>query len=173
MGPDARRSLATTLVVLASVLLVLATLAGYARRAVFDSDQFADRAAATLSDPSVRTLVGERVTDDVVLRHEEDLLSARPIIASAIAGLVGAPAFRSLFRRAALDAHRAVFERDQNTVTLTVADVGTVAAAALHVLRPSLARQIEDTGRVEIVDRDIGAAPGKAARIASDVRIAA
>ncbi len=48
MGPDARRSLATALVVLASVLLALATLAGYARRAVFDSDQFADRAAATL-----------------------------------------------------------------------------------------------------------------------------
>ena len=136
MGPDTRRSLATSLVVLTAVLLAGATLAGYARRAFFDSDQFADRAASTLSDPSVRALVGDRVTDGVVLRHQEDLLSARPIIASTISEVVGAPAFRGLFRGAALDAHRAVFDRDQNTVTLTVADVGTVAATALAVLRP-------------------------------------
>ncbi len=173
MGPDARRSLATVLVVVASLLLAAATLTGYARRAFFDSNQFADRAAATLSDPSVRALVGERVTDGVVLQHEEDLLSARPIIASVISGIVGAPPFRSLFRGAALDAHRAVFERDQNTVALTVADVGTVVATALQVLRPQLAHRIEDTGRIEVVDRDIGSVPANAARIASDVRIAA
>ena len=141
MGPDTRRSLATSLVVLTAVLLAGATLAGYARRAFFDSDQFADRAASTLSDPSVRALVGDRVTDRVVLRHQEDLLSARPIIASTISEVVGAPAFRGLFRGAALDAHRAVFDRDQNTVTLTVADVGTVAATALAVLRPQLAHR--------------------------------
>jgi hypothetical protein len=173
MGPDARRSLATALVVLTAVLLTAATLAGYARRAFFDSDQFADRAAATLSDPSVRTLVGDRVTDDVVLSHQEDLLAARPIIASTISSLVGGGAFRSLFRSAALDAHRAVFEHDQNTVTLTVADVGTVAAAALRTLDPRLARQVQDSGRAEVVDRDIGSASGKAARIARDVRIVA
>ena len=173
MGPDTRRSLATSLVVLTAVLLAGATLAGYARRAFFDSDQFADRAAATLSDPSVRALVADRVTDGVVLRHQEDLLSARPIIASTISEVVGAPAFRGLFRGAALDAHRAVFDRDQNTVTLTVADVGTVAATALAVLRPQLAHQIEDTGRIEVLDRDIGSVPANAARIANDVRIAA
>jgi hypothetical protein len=174
MGPDARRrSLATFLVVLAAVLLAAATLAGYARRAFFDSDQFADRAAATLSDSSVRSLVGERVTDAVVLRHRADLISVRPIIASAVSGIVGGGAFRSLFHRAALDAHRAVFQRDQNTVTLTVADVGTVAAAALQALRPKVARQIEDSGRIDVVQRDLGSAGGKAARIARDVHIAA
>ena len=58
MGPDARRSLATAAVVLCAVLLAAATLSGYAWRALFDSDQFADRATATLEDPSVRSLVG-------------------------------------------------------------------------------------------------------------------
>jgi hypothetical protein len=173
MGPDARRSLATALVVLTAVLLTAATLAGYARRAFFDSDQFADRAAATLADPSVRTLVGDRVTDDVILRHQADLLSVRPAIATAVEGIVGGGAFRSLFRRAALDAHRAIFQRDQNTVTLTLADVGTVVAAAAHVLRPDLARQVEDSGRVAVVHRDLGSAGGEAARIARDVRLLA
>src|SRR4029453_3473303 len=171
MGPDARRSLATALVVLPAVLLTAATLAGYARRAFFDPDQFADRAAATLSDPSVRTLVSERVTDDVVLSHQEDLLAARPIIASTVSSVVGGGAFRSLFRRAALDAHRAVFQHDQNAVTLTVADVGTVAAAALRTFDPRIARQVQDSGRVEVVDRYIGSVSGKAARLARDVRI--
>ena len=173
MGPDPRRSLATVLVVLASLLLLAATLAGYARRALFEPDQFADRATATLRDPSVRTLIGERVTDRVVLRQQADLLAARPLIASAISGVVGGRAFGSLFHRAALDAHRAIFERDQNTVTLTVADIGTVAAAAIRSVRPALARDLEDSGRIDVVDRHVGAAGGKAARIARDVRVVA
>jgi hypothetical protein len=135
MGPDARRSLATVLVVFASLLLAAATLTGYARRAFFDPDQFANRASATLHDSSVRTLIGERVTDRVVLRQNADLLAARPLIASAVAGVVGGRAFSSLFHRAALDAHRAIFERDENTVALTVADIGTVAAAAASLVR--------------------------------------
>jgi hypothetical protein len=138
MGPDARRSLATALVVLASLLLLVATLSGYARRALFEPQQFADRATATLDDSSVRTLIGDRVTDRVVLRQNADCWPRGPLIASAISGVVGGRAFGSLFHRAALDAHRAVFEHDENTVTLTVADIGTVAAAAIRVVRPSL-----------------------------------
>ncbi len=156
MGPDARRSLATVLVVFASLLLAAATLTGYARRAFFDPDQFANRASATLHDSSVRTLIGERVTDRVVLRQNADLLAARPLIASAVAGLVGGRAFSSLFHRAALDAHRAIFERDENTVALTVADIGTVAAAAVQAVRPALARDLHDSGRITIVERDNG-----------------
>ena len=169
MGPDARRSLATVLVVFASLLLAAATLTGYARRAFFDPDQFANRASATLHDSSVRTLIGERVTDRVVLRQNADLLAARPLSASAVAGLVGGRAFSSLFHRAALDAHRAIFERDENTVALTVADIGTVAAAAVQAVRPALARDLHDSGRITIVERDIGVAGGTAARIARDV----
>src|SRR6476660_4712868 len=160
MGPDARRSLATALVVLASLLLLAATLAGYARRALFEPQQFADRATATLHDSSVRTLIGERVTDRVVLRQNADLLAARPLIASAISGVVGGRAFGSLFHRAALDTHRAVFEHDENTVTLTVADIGTVAAAAIRAVRPSLARDLQASGRIEVVDHHVGAAGG-------------
>ena len=61
------RSGATALVVLASVLLVGASVAGYARLAVFNSGQFANRASAALAQPAVRTAIGERVTDEIVL----------------------------------------------------------------------------------------------------------
>ena len=91
----------------------------------------------------MRTLIGERVTDGVVLRNDADLLAARPLIASAVSGIVGGGAFRSLFRHAVLDAHRAIFERDRDTLTLTLADVGTVVAAALEKVDPKLAADLD------------------------------
>jgi hypothetical protein len=40
--------------------MVLALVAGYARRAAVDPDQFANRATAALSDDSVRSLIAGR-----------------------------------------------------------------------------------------------------------------
>ena len=164
---------ATALVVLASVLLVGASLAAYGRIALFDADRFADRAAASLQDPSVRTLIGERVTDDVVLRNEADLLAARPIIESAVSGIVGGGAFRSLFRRAVVDAHRAIFDHDRNTVTLTLADVGTVVAAALEKVNPTLAADLDAEKRVVLVKESIGGVTGGLVRFGERLRVLA
>jgi hypothetical protein len=159
--------------VAASVLLVLALVAGYTRRAAVDSEQFANRATEALRDESVRTLVAARITDDVVLKNAADLIAARPIIESAASGILGSRAFTNLFRGAVRDVHRALFDRDRDTVTLTVADVGTVLAAALEQVRPSLARRLEATERVELLERDIGSVSGDLARLADKVRVLA
>ncbi len=161
------------LVVVASVVLVLALIAGYARRVLVDSDQFANRATAALRDDSVRTLVAERITDQVILRNQADLIAARPIIQSVASAIVGGRAFTTLFRAAVRDVHRALFRRDQDTVTLTVADVGTVLAAALEKLRPSLARQVDATGRVRVIERDVGSLSATLARIDHTIRLLA
>jgi len=147
--------------------MVLALVAGYARRAIVDSDQFANRATAALRDGSVRTVIAERVTDEVVLQRQADLLAARPLIEAAVSGIVGGGAFSGLFRTAVRDVHRAVFDRDENTVTLTIADVGTVLSAALEKLQPSVARQVRPTDRVEVLERHgrtLGASVADAAR---------
>jgi hypothetical protein len=153
----ARRRLSAGLAALASLLLCATALAWYLRVAVLDSDGFANRATAVAQDASVRTLIADRVTDQVILRHQADLISARPIISSAISGIVGSGAFRSLLRRAVLDAHRAVLTRDQNTLTLTLADVGTVAGAALEKLSPSLVADVRATGAISLLTRHIAA----------------
>jgi uncharacterized membrane protein HdeD (DUF308 family) len=168
-----RRTASDALVVLTGVLLVVAALVGYARMTVVDSGRFADRATATLRDGAVRTLVAERVTDELVLANRSDLLAARPLIISAVSGLVGGEAFGSLFHRGALDVHRAVFDRDQNTVTLTLVDVGTVAGEALREVRPKLARQLEDSGRVQLVSRKVGSVAGDLARLGDRIRMLA
>ena len=164
-----RRALtARVLVVLAAIFMVLALVAGYARRTIVDSDQFANRATAALRDESVRTVIAERVTDEVVLRRQADLLAARPLIESAVSGIVGGGAFSGLFRTGVRDVHRAVFDRDENTITLTIADVGTVLSAALEKLQPSVARQVRPTDRVEVLERHgrtLGASVADAARV--------
>jgi hypothetical protein len=173
MRRGARDLLVPGLVAAACVVMVLALVAGYVRRAAIDSDQFANRATAALSDDSVRALIAERITDDVVLANQADLLAARPIIESVASGIVGSGAFTSLFRSAVRDVHRAVFDRDRNTVTLTVADVGTVVAAALQTLRPALAEKVEAAGGVTLLKRDIGTVSGELARLGDTVRLLA
>ena len=167
-----RQLLARLLVVLACVTIVLALVVGYVKRAAIDSDQFANRATAALRDDSVQSLAAERITDEVV-KNQENLLAARPIIESIASSVVGSGAFTDLFRSAVRDVHRAVFDRDQNTVTLTVKDVGTVLAAGLQQVRPALADQVGATERVELVKRDLGSVSGDAVRVADRIRLLA
>ena len=170
MSPDARRVVSGALVVATGVLLVLTALVGYARLALVDSDGFANRATATLRDSSVRTLVAEEVTDRLVLSNRSELLAARPLIISAVSGIVGGGTFASLFHKAALDVHRAVFDRDQNTITLTLVDVGTVAGEALQAVRPKLAAELQDTGNVPVLKRQVGGVTGDLARLGDRIR---
>jgi len=160
-------------VVLASLAIVLALLAAYARQAAVNSDQFANRATAALRDDSVRSLIARKLTDEVILKNQADLIAARPIIESAASDVVGGRAFANLFRKAVRDAHRALFKRDQNTVTLTVADIGAVLAAALEQVRPELARKLSSTERVEVVERNIGSLSATLADIAERVQLLA
>ena len=90
-GAERRRRIAArVLVVLASLALLLALVAAYARQATVNSDQFANRATAALADDSVRSLIAQKITDEVVLKNEADLIAARPIIESVASEIVGA-----------------------------------------------------------------------------------
>src|SRR3712207_1553971 len=142
MSPRVRGPLVATLVVVASLGLLLALVAGYVRRAAVDSDQFANRATAALRDDSVRALVAAQVTDELVLKSKEDLIAARPIIQSVVSSVVGGDAFTGAFRAGVRDVHRGLFEGDQNTVTLTVADIVTIVGTALQAVQPSVADDV-------------------------------
>lgn len=173
MTAPRRRGLSVALATLAALAAVLALVAGYVRHAAIDADQFSNRATAALRDESVRTLVADRITDQVILRRQADLIAARPIISSAVSGVVGGGAFTGLFGAAVRDAHRALLDGDQHTLTLTVADVGAVLGAALQQVRPALARQVDAAGRVELLSRDIGGAGATLSRAADRVKVLA
>jgi hypothetical protein len=168
-----RRAAVWVLVVLSCVALFLAVGVGYVRRAAVDSDQFANRATAALSDDSVRSLVAEQVTDQLVLKRHSNLIAARPIIQSVVSSVVGGRAFTRVFRSGVRDVHRALFARDEHTLTLAVVDIGTIVAAGLEVVQPTVARRVETTRRVDLVSRDIGSITEKAAGAADSIRLLA
>ncbi len=97
--------------VLASLCLVVALLAGYLRTTVLDADQFADRATSALSEQPVRDLIARQITQQAVLRANRDLIAVRPLVETAAAAVVSTGAFQSLFHTAARDLHRTVFSR--------------------------------------------------------------
>ncbi len=167
--PRVRAALSWALVVVASISIVLALLVGYVRRAAVDSDQFANRATAALRSDSVRSLAAQRITDQIILEHKSDLLAARPIIESVVSSVVGGRAFTGVFGAGVRDMHRALFGRDQNTLTLTVADIGTIVAAGLEVVAPGTAQAGPGDRRVHLVTGDIGGASATAVRAARTI----
>jgi hypothetical protein len=147
-----RRWLGGILGTVGVVALLLALVTAYAQRALFDSDQFAARAAATLGNDAVQEQLAVAVTDDVVLRANRDLVAVRPLIEGVAQQIVGGSAFRSLFRASVADVHRSVFDRDASTVTLTVANLGIVLRTALERLAPQAAGKVAPN--VELLESD-------------------
>ena len=167
--PAPHRRLSAACLAAAVAVLLVAVIAGYVQRALLNPDQFANRATAALQDERLRARIGVEITDRLVLANAADLQTARPLIERAVAEVVGGAAFRQLFRAAVADVHRATFERDRDTVTLTIADAGTVVAAALEQLRPAVADRIREDARVTLLRRDVDAHAADLARTVEHV----
>ena len=151
---------------------MLALVAGYARHAVVDSGQFANRATAALEDEAVRALIATRVADEV-LTQEPDLIAVRPLLESVTAGVVGSGAFTGVFRSAVRDVHRALVDRDEDTLTLTLRDIGVVLAGAVQAVRPELADELRRADDVSVLTRDTGPMSADLIRVAERIRLVA
>src|SRR4029079_7366231 len=156
----------------AGVSGALALVAGYARHAVVNSDQFANRATAALEDPAVRALISTRVADQVPAQ-EPDLIAVRPLIESVAGGVVGSGAFTGVFRSAVRDLHRALIDRDQDTVTLTLRDIGVVLAGAIQAVRPGLAAELRRADDVRLLTRETLPGSAELIRAADRIRLLA
>jgi hypothetical protein len=149
-----RGTASLVLAILAALALLGALVTDYGSRAFFDSDNFANRAAVALDDEAVRAEVAERVTDDLILESERNLIGARPVIEEVVSGILNTGAFQSLFRSAVSDVHRSIFTGDQNTFTLTIADLGATIRGALEALNPKLARKVPGGEDISILQSD-------------------
>lgn len=128
MGRDL---LARVLVFCSAVLIVAAVAAGYVRYELLSARHFSDRAAAALADPDVRSVLSREITDRVVLRSEPDLVSAKPLIESAVAGLTGSPPFVALFEDGVRRVHGALLSGDDSRLRLDLRDMGVLVQSAL------------------------------------------
>jgi hypothetical protein len=138
MGGRHAAAISWVLAALSALALATAALLTYAEHTVFSSDAFADRAAATLDAQPVRNAAARRLTD-VVVGARPDLVALRPIVELGARAVVGTPQFRSLVRRAALDAHRSAFDAEARELTFQIRDAGLLAGDVVRRVSPRVA----------------------------------
>ena len=91
-------------------LLVPGLLTLWARAVLFDADGFAERATAALENEDVRTVVADRLTDQIIAQSSAELITVRPLIQAAVSQAVASRPFHSIFRRAIRETHSSIFD---------------------------------------------------------------
>ncbi len=166
---SARRTAAPALAALAALALIVALFAGYGSRALFNPEQFSERATSALAEEAVANELASRIAGDLV-SADPNLIAVRPVLEEVLAGVVRSSTFRGLLRAGLADVHRAVFQGDTSTVTLTIADVGATARGALAAFNPKLARKIPAASAAEVLTTDPPAPVLKAVQLAENVK---
>jgi hypothetical protein len=147
-----RRDLvALVLSLLAAAATVAAIVALYVQTEIADRDAFADRAVAALDDTAVRDVAAREVVVGVIERGSPDLISARPLLETAVQTIVTTSPFRALVRTTALQAHSLLFEHG-NAFVFDLADTGTVILSAVRSLAPDVAARLPEHADATLVD---------------------
>ena len=132
---------------LCAALSILALASGaillYLRIELLDEDGFADRAVEAVRDPQVRSTLADRIVS-AAIEVEPDLLSARPLLESAARGAIDTPAFEGLVRAAAINAHRVLFDEEEPTVAVDIADAAELIVPAVRSVDPELAEDLPE-----------------------------
>src|SRR5688572_1302996 len=130
-----------------AALSILALAAGaillYLRVELLDEDGFADRTVEAVRDPQVRATIADRVVS-AALEVEPDLLSAWPLLVSAVRGAIDTPAFEGLVRAAAINAHRVLFDEEEPTIAVDIADAAELIVPAVRSVDPELAEDLPE-----------------------------
>jgi len=137
-----RRFASLALAVFGTVFLFVGGLTLYLRQEVFDSDAFAGHASQALGDDRVGLAVADPITDEVIANGPDELINARPLLSSAVQGVIESRPFRAVFRDAAARAHRTLFSRDRDELVLNLADAGAFVIDAVTAISPQTAKQI-------------------------------
>ena len=127
--------------VLAVLLLAAGAVLLYLRVELLDEDRFADRAVEAVRDPQVRATIADRAVV-AAIDVEPDLLSARPLLVSAVRGAIDTAAFEQLVHAAAVNAHRLLFDEDEPTIAVDIADAAELIVPAVRSVDPELAKEL-------------------------------
>jgi hypothetical protein len=90
----------------------------------------------------VRHLVSREIVVNLVDRGSTDLVAARPLLESVVGAIVQTQPFRSVFRRAALEANKVFFVRDRSDTLVNLGDAATVLEFGVRSVSPKLGREL-------------------------------
>src|SRR5436190_982697 len=107
-----RRVASMVLLVVAGLMLPVAILANWAGNNLYDSDAFSARAVEPLNSEAVRTELARRLTEQLVQAGNQQATSFRPAFELALEGVIDTDTFKSIFRNAVRQTHKAILEGD-------------------------------------------------------------
>jgi hypothetical protein len=148
----ARTRAATALVVLGSITLTIALIAGWAQRTIFDDDQFADRAVSVLQAESVRHALAVQITDQLIEHGPSELASYRSPLIGVADDVIDTPAFQEIFRTAVVEAHRTIFERHGARAVLELGESLKLLSQGARRSNAQVANQLPDAVGSILVD---------------------
>jgi hypothetical protein len=141
-SPFSGRRVAAGLCAALSILVLAAgAILLYLRVELLDEQGFADRTVEAVRDPQVRATLADRIVS-AAIEVEPDLLSARPLLESAARGAIDTPAFEGLVRAAAINAHRVLFDEEEPTIAVDIADAAELIVPAVRSVDPELAEDL-------------------------------
>lgn len=152
---NTRRRLSAALACLGAIAVLVGFPLTYAGHVLGNSDQFSARAGSLLHDPSIRSLLEQRVQEQAIASaHVPDQFA--PLVTRAVDVAVRTKAFQRAFNAAVDDLHTSVFVSDSDTVTLRLANVGALIVDAVRRVSPSLAAQIPPSLSREVINISSG-----------------
>jgi hypothetical protein len=153
-----KRGLSRALAGLCAFAIVLGTLAVYTEQTLFESRSFANRSISVLDDEDAQALVANALTD-AAIDGVPNAVAARPLIQSVSEGLVRSTALQDVLKKGVEDLHRTVVLGSDDTLTVTLENIGTLIRSGLVTAAPNLAHEISRKLDVDLFAKDDPAPP--------------
>ena len=136
-----RRRLSAALACIGAIAVLFGVPLTYAGHVLGNSAQFSARATSLLNNPSIRSIIEQRVEEQAIQSvHVPRPLA--PLVGKAVNAAVRTPEFDRIFNAAVADLHTSVFISDSDTITLRLTHVGKVVTDAIRQVSPEVAALI-------------------------------
>jgi len=166
-----RRRISVGLAVLGALFLLVGGILLYASRAIFDSEQFADRALTALEEERVHHPLADELANAILEKAPRQVADARPLVVSVTTGVIDSPEFRRAFHDAVEHAHRTLFTRKRDKLVLKLADGASVALEEVRINSPKVGGKLEADPRAKLDELLESGTALQLVRIAEDVRL--
>jgi hypothetical protein len=159
--PDTARSagphrwsarISNVLAVMVATSLFLGLTLIWVERAVFDDEQFANRATRLLQSSEVREALATEIVDEIIQNGGSQLIPYRTVVISVGADLASTAPFQAIFRQAVLQAHRTVFTEDGSSVAVNLTGAIGILTSSLQISNPDIAAKIPSDLSQIIID---------------------
>jgi hypothetical protein len=131
------------------LLVTLGVVGVYLQRSLYNSDAFASRVSAVISEPDVQNAVATQLTTAIVERVPKAAI-ARPLIQSAAMTIVTEPAFKNILTQALVRFQKVLVDPNTASLVFKVEGAPQMIQEALSGIDPQLAAAVSEAAATEL-----------------------